>query len=111
MTSVRTIPWLVSTCVSTLESDAGSTKLGQPEPESNFASDRKSSVPQPAQRYTPGSSVGVGTGEGTLGPLLAQHCVLLRGEAGLPLGVGRSLFAGHDSTVPPRRALHVHPFT
>ena len=34
----------------TLSRFAGSTKLGQPEPESNFASDRKSSAPQPAQR-------------------------------------------------------------
>ena len=29
---------------------AGSTKLGQPEPEWNLASDRNSSAPQPAQR-------------------------------------------------------------
>ena len=49
-TSVRTIPWLVSVLVTTLSSDAGSKKLGQPEPESNFASERKSSAPQPAQR-------------------------------------------------------------
>ena len=54
VTSVRIIPWLESTCVSTLASDAGSTKLGQPEPESNFASERNSSVPHPAQRYMPG---------------------------------------------------------
>ena len=30
--------------------DAGAKKLGQPVPESNFVSDRKSSLPQPAQR-------------------------------------------------------------
>ena len=50
MTSVRIIPWLVSVSVTTLSSAAGSTKLGQPVPESNFASERKSSAPQPAQR-------------------------------------------------------------
>src|SRR3954469_10513074 len=32
---------------------AGSVKLGQPVPESNFASDEKSATPQPAQRYMP----------------------------------------------------------
>ena len=34
---------------------AGSVKLGQPDPESNFVSDENSSAPQPAQRYTPSS--------------------------------------------------------
>src|SRR6266542_4877348 len=33
----------------------GSVKLGHPVPESNLASDRNSSAPQPAQRYTPSS--------------------------------------------------------
>src|SRR3954453_17114148 len=36
---------------------AGSVKLGQPVPESNFASDEKSTTPQPAQRYMPSSFV------------------------------------------------------
>ena len=49
-TSSRTMPWLVSSRVSTASSSAGSTKLGQPEPESNFASERNSSAPHPAQR-------------------------------------------------------------
>jgi len=49
-TSVRIMPWLASTSVSTLSSEAGSTKLGQPEPEWNFASERNNSLPQPAQR-------------------------------------------------------------
>jgi hypothetical protein len=40
----------VSVSTRTLSSDAGSTKLGQPVPESNFASERKISLPQPAQR-------------------------------------------------------------
>ena len=45
--------------------------------------------------------VGVGAGEGALGPLLAQHCVLLGGETGTPLGVGEvCLFHAHDRTVP-----------
>jgi hypothetical protein len=57
VTSVRVMPWLVSVSVTTLSRPAGSTKLGQPEPESNFASERKSSAPQPAQRYTPASFV------------------------------------------------------
>ncbi len=49
-TSVRTMPWLRSTRFSTESSEDGSTKLGQPEPEWNFASDRNSSAPHPAQR-------------------------------------------------------------
>ena len=44
---LRAMPWLMSSRISTASSSAGSTKLGQPEPESYFASDRKSSVPQP----------------------------------------------------------------
>jgi len=44
------MPWLASIRVSTAAASAGSTKLGQPEPESYFASERKSSAPQPAQR-------------------------------------------------------------
>jgi hypothetical protein len=35
---------------STESSDEGSTKLGQPDPEWNFASERKSSAPHPAHR-------------------------------------------------------------
>jgi hypothetical protein len=35
--------------VATAAGSAGSKKLGQPVRESNFASDRKSSAPQPAQ--------------------------------------------------------------
>ena len=49
-TSMRAMPWLRSSRVSTASSSEGSTKLGQPEPESYFASERKSSVPHPAQR-------------------------------------------------------------
>ena len=37
----------MSTISSTESRDDGSTKLGQPDPEWNFASDRKSSAPQP----------------------------------------------------------------
>jgi hypothetical protein len=40
----------VSVSVTTLSSDVGSKKLGQPLPDSNFVSDRNSSAPQPAQR-------------------------------------------------------------
>src|SRR5664280_2049784 len=40
--------------VATADGSAGAKKLGQPVPESNFASERKSSVSQPAHRYAPG---------------------------------------------------------
>jgi hypothetical protein len=39
-----------SVSVATAARSAGAKKLGQPVPDSNFVSDRKSSVPQPAQR-------------------------------------------------------------
>jgi hypothetical protein len=41
---------LLSGRVSTLSSETGSQKLGQPVPESNFVSELNSSWPQPAQR-------------------------------------------------------------
>src|SRR3954463_10823103 len=44
---------LRSVCSSMLASAVGPVKLGQPVPESNFASDEKSTTPQPAQRYMP----------------------------------------------------------
>jgi hypothetical protein len=50
MTSVRIIPKLASVSVTTLSSVDGSKKLGHPEPDSNFVSERNSSAPQPAQR-------------------------------------------------------------
>src|SRR5712664_1044527 len=48
-TSVRTMPWLTSRSSSTWLSSAGWVKLGQPQPESNLASDSNSVWPQPAQ--------------------------------------------------------------
>src|SRR4029077_9064181 len=54
VTSVRTMPWLVSACSSTHPSSTGCTKLGQPVPESNFASCANSCCPQAAHRNTPG---------------------------------------------------------
>ena len=39
-----------------LPADRARSKLGQPDPESNFASVSKSSAPQPAQRKTPSPS-------------------------------------------------------
>src|ERR1700722_3081593 len=48
-TSVRIMPWLMSRSSSTLLSAAGSVKLGQPQPESNLASDSNRISPQPAQ--------------------------------------------------------------
>ena len=51
-TSIRFIPNLLSFLNSTLEEFA-SKKLGHPVPESNLASEEKSSAPQPAQIYLP----------------------------------------------------------
>jgi hypothetical protein len=39
-----------SVSVATAAGSAGAKKLGQPVPDSNLASDRNSSAPQPAQR-------------------------------------------------------------
>ena len=52
---MRTIPWLTSRSSSIASSLAGAKNAGQPQPESYFVSELKSSVPQPAQRYVPGS--------------------------------------------------------
>ena len=52
-TSVRTIPILLSVVSSTFSFAMGAQKLGQPVPESNFVSERKSAVPQHTQRYSP----------------------------------------------------------
>ena len=54
-TSVRIIPCEMSRLISTASATAGSVKLGQPDPDSNFVSSRNSSAPQPAQRYMPSS--------------------------------------------------------
>jgi hypothetical protein len=43
------MPWLTSRSSSTWLSTAGVVKLGQPQPESNLASDSNSVWPQPAQ--------------------------------------------------------------
>ena len=48
--SVRVIKKERSVSVTTAAGSAGAKKLGQPVPDSNFASDRKSSLLQPAQR-------------------------------------------------------------
>src|SRR3989338_1988883 len=47
-TSVLRIPWLISSFVSMLFFSAGAKKLGHPLPDSNFVSDMKSLLPQPA---------------------------------------------------------------
>src|SRR5205085_11289921 len=47
------MPWLMSRSSSTWSSAAGAVKLGQPQPESNLASDSNSVWPQPAQTYVP----------------------------------------------------------
>src|SRR3954454_19596837 len=52
-TSVRIMPWLTSRSSSTWLSTAGAVKLGQPQPESNLASESNSVWPQPAQVYVP----------------------------------------------------------
>ena len=48
--SVRVMNSDRSVSVATASGSAGAKKLGQPVPDSNFASERNSSVPQPAQR-------------------------------------------------------------
>src|SRR6478736_4168409 len=48
-TSVRIMPWETSRSSSTWLSIAGCEKLGQPQPESNLASDSNNVWPQPAQ--------------------------------------------------------------
>jgi hypothetical protein len=47
------MPRLWSSCSSTASATAGSVKLGQPVPESNFESELNSSAPQAPQRYMP----------------------------------------------------------
>src|SRR5947208_6071325 len=56
-TSVRVMPCETSSRTSTASATAGSVKLGQPEPESNFVSELNSSAPQPAHLNTPWSLV------------------------------------------------------
>src|SRR3990167_567595 len=53
LTSVRLVSWLWSSRSSIFSKFAGSLKLGQPVPESNFASEEKSSAPQTAHLYIP----------------------------------------------------------
>src|SRR5438128_1403658 len=45
--------WLLSASVATFSDTAGCQKLGQPEPDSYFSSELKSSAPQQRQRYRP----------------------------------------------------------
>ena len=54
-TSVRVIPYDVSEIYSIFSSLTGFQKLGHPEPESNFASDRNNSSPQHEHLYAPSS--------------------------------------------------------
>ena len=83
------MPYVVSVSSSTTSSPAGAENAGQPQPESYFASDVKSSVPQPAQLVDAVvEDVVVLAREGPLGPALAQHVVLLGRELCAPLGVG-----------------------
>ena len=49
------MPWLVSALIAIFSSSTGLKKLGQPDPESNFAADSNSAMPQQTQRYTPSS--------------------------------------------------------
>src|SRR4051812_11857856 len=53
------MPKLLSACSSTTSDFAGAVKLGQPQCESNLASDVKSSCPHAAQTYLPSSLVSV----------------------------------------------------
>ena len=53
VTSVRCIPCELSSISSTAAAVAGSVKLGQPVPESNFVSEENRSAPQAAHWYVP----------------------------------------------------------
>src|SRR5919204_1703578 len=55
MTSVRTIPKVVSVSSSIASALEGAKNAAQPQPESYFVSEVKSSAPHPEQRYVPGS--------------------------------------------------------
>ena len=96
VTSVRTIPRLRSSCSSTASATAGSVKLGQPVPESNFVSELNSSRPAgPAAVDAVGLRVRVGTGERRLGPLLAQDVKALGVELLAPLLLSLLKLLGH----------------
>ena len=47
------MPWLWSVFVITALSEMGCQKLGQPDPDSNFSRELKSSLPQQVQLYVP----------------------------------------------------------
>ena len=95
-TSVRIIPWLTSLSVATASGSAGSTKLGQPLPDSYLASERKSTVRQPTQRYCTGFLArGIRAGERSLGRLPPQHLVLLARQLSAPLLVGLANLLRH----------------
>src|SRR5215210_1428716 len=51
------MPNVLSVSSSIASPAAGAENAGQPQPESYFASEAKSSAPQPAQRYVPSSKV------------------------------------------------------
>jgi len=72
--------------VRTFSSVTGFVKLGQPVPESNFASESKRGAPQQAHLYGAGLlAVVVLTGESALRPFLSRNAILLRRELFTPL--------------------------
>ena len=94
-------PARTSRLVSTASATAGSVKLGQPEPESNFVSEENSSAPQPAQRYTPSSwQSQYWPVNARSVPALRSTWVLLRRQLLAPLPVGLLNLRRHTSGSP-----------
>ena len=83
------MPKLRSSTSSTFARSAGSVKLGQPVPESNFVPDENNSAPHPAHRYVPErSSIPKPPRERRLRALPAENVVLGQDELLAPLAVG-----------------------
>ena len=84
-----------SVSVATAAGSAGAKKLGQPVPDSNFASEREK-LGAAAGAAVDARTVLVpeGAAERALGALLAEDAVLLGGELGAPLGVGLGGWGG-----------------
>ena len=79
MTSIRRMPWLLSSWSSTASGDTGSKKLGHPEPDSNFVSrleERRAA--RGAVIHAVGMVVYKSAREGTFGALFAKDVELFR---------------------------------
>ena len=88
-TSVRTMPWLTSSCRVTWSFAAGPVKLGQPLPLSNLVPLSNNRRRRRRSDRRPRRDCRRDAGEGALGAALAQHMILLGREALAPFGVGK----------------------